>query len=180
MESDTFFVTDDYVFVPYNLPLMKTAQKVSHVESEVHLYCLARWLRKLGAGLQERAAVGSATCRSVFTRRAPSACRCSGAGAPGAADVADAGRIPRETLSRRARTRPTEVRARVAAPPPPQRRRTGANSASTLTIHAEPITIITQISFCHTLFLTRVLLYDRVYRPCYHRRGSGISSGSIV
>lgn len=37
--------------------------------------------------------------------------------------------------------------------------------ASTLTIHAEPITIITQISFCHTLFLTRVLLYRLLSLP---------------
>lgn len=90
---------------------------------KVHLYCLARWLRRLGAGLQERAPVGSATCRSVFTRRAPRVCSCwAPPGAPGAV-AADTERMPRGALSRRARTRSTEARAPpdLSAPPPPRR-----------------------------------------------------------
>lgn len=87
------------------------------------LYCLALWLRRLGAGLAERAAAGSATCRSVFWRRAPSSCSASGVAAgPLAAEEAEAERMPTQTLARRARTRPTEFRARLplSAPPPTQ------------------------------------------------------------
>lgn len=83
----------------------------------LHLYCLARWLRRLGAGLQERVLAGSATWRSVFCLRAPRARGGPPAGL-GTDDVA-AERMPRGRLSRRARTRPTEVRARSALSAPP-------------------------------------------------------------
>lgn len=89
-----------------------------------HLYCLALWLRRLGAGLAERAAAGSATatCRSVFWRRAPRCWACPACPAgPALADVAAAERMSRGRLSQRARTRTTEVRpppALSALPPP--------------------------------------------------------------
>lgn len=65
----------------------------------IHLYCLALWLRRLGAGLEDRAE-GSTTWRSVFCLLAPKAsCGAEmaavGAG-PRRADVeAVAGRIAR-------------------------------------------------------------------------------------
>ncbi|CAB3239023.1 unnamed protein product [Arctia plantaginis] len=86
-----------------------------------NLYCLARWLRRLGTGLEERAVAGSATCRSVFFRLAPMSRYWAAPDAPVAVEVADTDRMLRRRLSQRARTRTTEVRARLAlsAMPPP-------------------------------------------------------------
>ncbi|GBP37959.1 hypothetical protein EVAR_84946_1 [Eumeta japonica] len=77
------------------------------------LYCLALWLRREGAGLEERSSAGSATCRSVFWRRAPrGGAGDAGAGA-GAAIVGAEAHATRETHGAHARGRLT------ARPPAP-------------------------------------------------------------
>ncbi|CAH2071582.1 unnamed protein product, partial [Iphiclides podalirius] len=89
---------------------------VSHIAKRSYLigcwrdlYCLARWLRRLGAGLADRE--GSATCKSVFWRRAPNA-------KPGLADVAQAGRMAEDChgAHAHARLRPAARAAASAAP----------------------------------------------------------------
>lgn len=131
----------------------------------IHLYCLALWLRRLGAGLEDRTE-GSTTWRSVFCLLAPRLLDWStelvaeDAG-PDRADVeAIAGRMARGDFHgahARGRLKPARrprYRRRAtgaAAPPRPEK---SDLVATTLSIQAERITIITQISFCHTLFAT--------------------------
>lgn len=131
----------------------------------IHLYNLALWLRRLGAGLEDRTE-GSTTWRSVFCLLAPRLCGGAEVAAVGAgprrADVeAVAGRIARGDFHgahARGRLKPARrprYRRRLAtgaaAPPRPEK---SDLVATTLSIQAERITIITQISFCHTLFAT--------------------------
>lgn len=129
----------------------------------IHLYSLALWLRRLGAGLEDRTE-GSTTWRSVFCLLAPRLCWdavvAAGVG-PRRADVeAVAGRIARGDFHgahARGRLKPARrprYRCRGTSAAAPLRPEKSDLVATTLSIQAERITIITQISFCHTLFAT--------------------------